>query len=79
MSRYIDVEPILAMCDDPEVSEPYGIHGVVLERMMREAPIVGIVHCKECKWYNCKACFRDDGANNGRKPEDFCSYGERKL
>lgn len=39
---------------------------------------VAVVRCKDCKWYNCNACFRDDGAENHRNSEDFCSYGERK-
>lgn len=42
------------------------------------ADAVQIVRCKDCKWYNCNACFRDDGAENHRNSEDFCSYGERK-
>lgn len=39
---------------------------------------VSVVRCGECKWYNCGACFRDDGANNSRNADGFCSYGERK-
>ena len=38
---------------------------------------IPLIRCRECKWYNCGACFRDDGTNNGRKPDDFCSYGSR--
>ena len=45
---------------------------------IEEQPAIDIVHCGECKWYNCGACFRDDGANNERNTDDFCSYGERK-
>ena len=37
-----------------------------------------VVTCGECKWYNCGACFRDDGANNERRVDDFCSYGCRE-
>ena len=37
-----------------------------------------LVRCGECRWYNCNACFRDGGTENGRRPDDFCSYGELK-
>ena len=38
MSRWIDIELILEWCNDPEVSEPYGIDGSKLWRKIREAP-----------------------------------------
>ena len=43
-----------------------------------KADAVSVVRCGECKWYNCEACFKDDGTNNHRNPNDFCSYGERR-
>ena len=45
---------------------------------VRTYELRNIIRCGECKWYNCGACFRDDGANNGRNADDFCSYGERE-
>lgn len=46
---------------------------------------VPVVRCKECKHYDMGVCLKiySDGnvhsvAWQKRKPEDFCSYGERK-
>jgi hypothetical protein len=47
---------------------------------------VPVVRCKECKHYDLSVCLKiySDGsvhpaAWQSRKPEDFCSYGERKA
>lgn len=38
---------------------------------------VPVVRCKECKWTGGDfVCYR--GVMVQHKPEDFCSYGERK-
>ena len=38
---------------------------------------VPVVRCKECKWAGGDfVCYR--GVMVQHKPEDFCSYGERK-
>ena len=44
-----------------------------------------VVRCKDCKHYDLGVCLKiySDGnmhteAWQSRKPEDFCSYGERK-
>ena len=46
---------------------------------------VPVVRCRECKHYDLGVCLKiySDGnahpeAWQSRKPEDFCSYGERK-
>ena len=46
---------------------------------------VPVVRCRECKHYEIGVCLKiyDDGAASRyawqeRKPDDFCSYGERK-
>ena len=46
---------------------------------------VHVVRCRECKHYEMGVCLKiyDDGAVSRyawqeRKPDDFCSYGERK-
>lgn len=54
---------------------------------IRRAPTVDaevVVRCKDCKHYALGVCLKiySDGnehpeAWQGRKPEDFCSYGER--
>ena len=43
---------------------------------------VPVVRCRECKWWHeddgIGHCDNHDGLDNYAKPEDFCSYGERK-
>lgn len=58
------------------------------DRVIREMPTVDaevVVRCKDCKHYDMGVCLKiySDGnahteAWQSRKPEDFCSYGERK-
>ena len=57
------------------------------DRVIREMPTVDaevVVRCKDCKHYDMGVCQKiySDGtvhpeAWQKRKPEDFCSYGER--
>lgn len=49
------------------------------------ADVAPVVYCKNCKHYDLGVCLKiySDGnvhpeAWQRRKPEDFCSYGERK-
>lgn len=49
------------------------------------ADVAPVVRCKDCKHYDLGVCLKiySDGnvhpeAWQPRKPEDFCSYGERK-
>ena len=43
---------------------------------------VPVVRCRECKWWqeddDVGYCDNPDGLDNYAKPEDFCSYGERR-
>lgn len=82
MSRWIDADHlrkwILLWWERTEPTSEFLKGGDILDQIDREISI-DIVLCSECKWYNCGACFRDDGANNGRNDDDFCSYGERKT
>ena len=49
-----------------------------------KAPIYAadLVRCKECKeygeWLDGKICMRLGSYYGNTKPDDFCSYGERK-
>ena len=52
---------------------------------MPAADVAPVVRCKDCKHYDMGVCLKiySDGnahpeAWQKRKPEDFCSYGERK-
>ena len=78
MSRYIDIEPILEWCDNPEVFEPYGVNSVELERKIRKAPSIDIVRCGECKRANYEWSGVRCGLSDALMGEDgFCSIGER--
>lgn len=56
-------------------------------RMLEKLPaadVAPVVRCKDCKHYDMGVCLKiySDGsvhpeAWQSRKPEDFCSYGER--
>ena len=83
MSRYIDIEPILEWCDNPEVFEPYGVNSVELERKIRQAPSVDIIRCRECKWCDDAGKKRALICTNpyidvDPHPNFFCGYGERE-
>lgn len=47
--RLIDIDPILAWANDPEVYEPYGVRGSELERKLWDAPII---ETKDIKYYD---------------------------
>ena len=57
-------------------------------RFLKKQPTVDavpVVRCRECVHYEMGVCLKiyDDGAASRyawqeRKPDDFCSYGERK-
>ena len=54
-------------------------------RDMPAADVAPVVRCKDCNHYDMGVCLKiySDGsvhpaAWQSRKPEDFCSYGERK-
>lgn len=51
-----------------------------IQRLIADTPTVDavpVVRCKECKWAGGDfVCYR--GVMVQHKPEDFCSYGERR-
>ena len=74
----LDNEPWFDNADRDEIALP----------IVSAAPTVDaevVVRCKNCKHYDLGVCLKiySDGnmhpeAWQSRKPEDFCSYGERK-
>ena len=58
--------------------------GEVFQRMINDAPTVSaeavqVVRCKDCKWYRHIGCaieIKDD--SDRPKPDDFCSFGEKR-
>ena len=51
---------------------------VVYYPCFQDKDIVGVVRCKDCKWWHTVGCaFRKDCVNGLPSADDFCSYGER--
>lgn len=84
--RLIDADklqefPIRANRCDKEHANKHFINGIesVMEyaELLPTVDAVPVVRCKECKWTGGDfVCYR--GVMVQHKPEDFCSYGERK-
>lgn len=86
MSKLIDVDEAIINFgfewdDIPPTREEF-------VRFLKKQPTVDavpVVRCRECNHYEMGVCLKiyDDGAASSyawqkRKPDDFCSYGERK-
>lgn len=84
--RMIDADklqqfPIRANRCDKEHANTHFINGIesVMEyaELLPTVDAVPVVRCNECKWAGGDfVCYR--GVMVQHKPEDFCSYGERK-
>lgn len=73
-SWFVKIKPHEELCDKCECAL-YRLSGYVAR----------VTRCKDCKHYGMGVCLKiySDGnahpeAWQSRKPEDFCSYGERK-
>ena len=81
MSRYIDADALIADLDKGLWGKDYD--KVLAEAIIRDAPTIDIVRCKECKnwkwieWAKEYRCILRNTAFNARA-NDFCSYGERE-
>ena len=87
MSRWIDYDAIDYRNDKMIGKSSDFIDGVIyMAERIEEAPSIDIVRCKECKWYSTDIwtteywCDRISSWGNCKhvKPDDFCSYGERR-
>lgn len=81
MTRKDAVEAI--KCNWPD--SRYTILREALDMAVKALDAVPVVRCRECIHYEMGVCLKiyDDGAASRyawqeRKPDDFCSYGERK-
>lgn len=89
MAEYIQRSYIrkMAMFEMAYTMETETDAAVVL-RMIDDAPaadVTPVVRCKDCKHYDMGVCLKiyldgnvHSAAWQKRKPDDFCSYGERK-
>ena len=74
MSRYIDAEWLIpqlkTVADRPVQSQLY---------IVRLAPSIDIVRCKECKWAKANGTYQWCGRLDSTAritADDYCSYGE---
>ena len=86
MSRLIDADALgVGRCSKDILPAAHcaGWNGLI--GLIEKAPTIDavpVVRCRECKWWqeddDIGHCDNPDGLDNYAKPEDFCSYGERK-
>lgn len=73
--RLIDIEA--EACADCVWRDKCDSQAYCWAKAMQTVDAVPVVRCKECKWTGGDfVCYR--GVMVQHKPEDFCSYGERK-
>ncbi len=75
MSRWIDADAVR----NPYSGTSLEWQGVLLLKLLNDAPSIDIVRCQDCKhWvYNFNGCSRNP-CTEPWYATDFCSYGERK-
>lgn len=85
MSRYVEVDALKANCYIMAGDTTIGRRDYVTFHEIESAPSIDIVRCKECKHWDkwqseggacCKAL--KVGFIVYRRPDDFCSSGERE-
>lgn len=88
--RLIDAEELERLFNE-QIEQGVGVIGAfdAFYDALQDAPTVDavpVVRCKECKHYDMGVCLKiySDGnvhsaARQKRKPDDFCSYGERGM
>ena len=85
--RLIDADRAMEIVRNQGIAHPYAYHLTNYATLiLREAPTVDaveVVRCRECKHYEIhKPKVLENCERNGyiipMKPDDFCSYGERK-
>jgi hypothetical protein len=80
MPRYIDAD---ALIQKRAHAKDYGPDMYVIgQGYVMDAPTVDavpVVRCKDCKHYQTDVLFNSNYCcGRRRKPDDYCSYGERK-
>lgn len=87
MSRYIDADALIkdtwfVLIKGENIDDIAEQIIRQCKRIVKDAPSIDIVRCKECKWgkpYSDKQLECDAlGLGGLKSPDDFCSYGERE-
>jgi hypothetical protein len=87
MARFIDAEPIVKNLKSKITNPQTSFINTVLIGLLDKAPaadVVPVVRCKDCKHYEIhKPSVTLNCERGGRivpmMPDDYCSYGERKI
>lgn len=90
MKRFIDADKLTDKLEELQFNAPVmtpvmKIYNVIeLVEDQPTADVVEVVRCKDCKYNSFEEangtvhCCIDEYVRDRRKPEDFCSRGERK-
>lgn len=85
MSKYINAETLIEMLNakaDMALGTPKAVFGNVIKMidLLPPADVVEVVRCKDCKHLMFSDMYGEcSQAHMGIvRPDDFCSYGERK-
>ena len=86
--RLIDANALISYIDECSQESRFRVYYGYAKSFINDAPTIDavpVVRCKDCKHYDMGVCLKiySDGnmhteAWQRRKPDDFCSYGERK-
>ena len=84
--RLIDADRAMEIVRNQGIAHPNAYHLTNYATLiLRESPTVDaveVVRCRECKWWHedddVGYCDNPDGLDNYAKPDEFCSYRERK-
>ena len=87
-NRLIDANALMSYMDECSKESRFRVYYGYAKSFINDAPTIDavpVVRCKDCKHYDMGVCLKiySDGnmhteAWQSRRPEDFCSYGERK-
>ena len=82
MTEYIEREKVINLLKKYGIkrgNKVYGIADIGYITMSVEdipaADVAPVVRCKDCKFWDFGDCYRLELS----RPDDFCSYGERKA
>ena len=81
--EYVELDGIRLVCEEGQIVGWYRPgDGLVIDANAPTVDAVEVVRCEDCKHcdpenYHCDHPM-STGAPLSRKPDDFCSYGERK-
>lgn len=95
MAKYIDAEKLAELVEKSKAENPHKgadihlnhkrehEHFLFLIARFPAADVEPVVRCKECEHYDDRFCvvvrYAGDTSVIKTKPDDFCSYGNRKC